>query len=296
MSITPFRTPEDRFEGLPDFPWEPSYLDWDGLRLARIDEGDGDPVVLLHGEPTWSYLWRKVMPPLLEAGHRCIAPDLPGFGRSDKPIELDWYSYDRHTEAVHHVLAELEVTGATFVLHDWGGPIGFRVAAEAPERCARLVVMDTGIFNGRQRMSDAWVTFRDFVERTEDLPISLLVRRGCATDPGDEVAAAYDAPFPSAEAKAGARAFPLMLPTSPDDPGAAEGERAAGAIAARERPSLCLWADSDPIISVETGRAVAQRLGLSEPEVIEGASHYLQEDRGTQIGERIAAWLGDQRA
>ena len=296
MSVERFRTPEERFEGLPGFPWEPSYLDWDGLRLARIDEGDGEPIVLLHGEPTWSYLWRKVMPPLLDAGHRCIAPDLPGFGRSDKPIQLDWYSYDRHVEAVHHVLAELGVTGATFVLHDWGGPIGFRVAAEAPERCARLVVMDTGVFNGRQRMSDAWITFRDFVERTEDLPVSMLVRGACASDPGDDVAAAYDAPFPVAEAKAGARAFPLMLPTSPDDPGAAEGERAAEAIAAQERPSLCLWADSDPIISVDTGRAVAERLGLSEPEVIEGASHFLQEDQGKLIGERIAGWLDPRPA
>ena len=137
------------------------------------------------------------MPPLLEAGHRCIAPDLPGFGRSDKPTDLGWYSYDRHVEAVHHLLDELDVSDATFVIHDWGGPIGLRVAAESPERCARLVVMDTGIFSGRQRMSDAWVAFRDFVERTEDLPISMLVRGACATDPGDEVAAAYDAPFPS---------------------------------------------------------------------------------------------------
>jgi len=290
-----FRTPEERFGDLPDFPWEPRYLDWDGLRLARIDEGEGSPIVLFHGEPTWSLLWRKVIPPLLEAGHRCIAPDLPGFGRSDKPTDFDWYTYDRHTDAMSHLLAELDVRDATFVVHDWGGPIGMRVAAENPERCARLVVMDTGTFSGRQRMTDAWKAFRDFVERTEDLPVSMLVRNACATDPGDEVAAAYDAPFPTPESKAGARAFPLILPTSPDDPGAEAGERTADAIAAHERPGLCLWADSDPVIPLEAGRGVAARLGLPEPEVIERASHFLQEDQGELIGRRIAAWLEEGR-
>lgn len=295
MSITAVRTPDERFAGLPDFPWEPKYAEWEGLRLARIDEGEGraegSPVVLFHGEPTWSLLWRHVIPPLLAEGHRCIAPDMPGFGRSDKPTDLDWYSYDRHTAAMAHLLAELDVRDATFVVHDWGGPVGMRVAAEHPERCARLVVMDTGIFSGRQRMSDAWQAFRAFVERTEDLPISMLVRGACKTDPGDEVGAAYDAPFPTPGSKAGARAFPLMLPTSPDDPGAAEGEHTADAIAARDLPSLCLWADSDPIIPLETGRAVAERLGLNAPETIPDASHFLQEDQGRLIGERIAAWL-----
>lgn len=290
-----FRTPDERFDSLPDdFGWEPRYLDWDGIRLARIDEGEGDPVVLFHGEPTWSLLWRKVMPPLLEAGHRCIAPDMPGFGRSDKPTDLGWHSYDRHAEAAAAVLERLDVTGATFVVHDWGGPVGFRVAAEHPERCARLVVMDTGVFDGRQRMSDAWIRFRDFVERTEDLPVSMLVRGACATDPGDEVAAAYDAPFPTPESKAGARAFPLILPTEPDAPGAEAGARTAAAIAAREIPSLCLWADGDPIIPIAVGRKLAARLGLSEPQEIAGASHFLQEDQGAEIGRRIAAWLAER--
>jgi len=290
-----FRTPEERFADLPaDFRWEPKYLDWEGLRLARIDEGEGEPIVLFHGEPTWSYLWRKVMPPLLDAGHRCIAPDMPGFGRSDKPTDLGWHSYDRQVEAAAAVLEQLDVSDATFVVHDWGGPIGLRVAAEHPERCARLVVMDTGIFDGRQRMSDAWIAFRDFVERTEDLPVSMLVRGACATDPGDAVAAAYDAPFPTPESKAGARALPLMLPTGPDAPGATAGGRAAEAIAAREIPSLCLWADGDPIIPIAVGRKLAERLGLTAPEEIAGASHFLQEDRGAEIGRRVAAWLAER--
>ncbi len=296
MAPAAFRTPEERFASLPEFPWEPRYLDWEGLRLARIDEGTGHSVVLFHGEPTWSLLWRKVMPPLLEAGHRCIAPDLPGFGRSDKPTEIGWYTYDRHFEAMSHVLVELGVRDATFVVHDWGGPIGMRIAAEHPELCARLVVMDTGTFSGHQRMTDAWKAFRDFVERTEDLPVSMLVRNACAVDPGEEVAAAYDAPFPNPESKAGARAFPLILPTSPDAPGAEAGERTAEAIASHDRPSLCLWADSDPVIPLEAGRAVAKRLNLSEPEVIENASHFLQEDAGGQIGTRIAAWLDEDPA
>ncbi len=234
---------------LPGYPWASEFVDWDGLRLARIDEAPSPgapPVVLIHGEPTWSYLWRKVIPPLLEAGHRCIAPDLPGFGRSDKPEDIGWYSYDRHTAAMAFLLAHLDVRDATFVVHDWGGPIGLRVAVEHPERCARIVVLDTGLFTGRQPMSDAWHAFRAFVERTEDLPVSLLVRRGCATDPGDDVAAAYDAPFPTPASKAGARAFPLMLPTDPSMPGAEAGQRTLDALRDDARPKLVLWGDSDP--------------------------------------------------
>ena len=153
--------------------------------------------------------------------------------------------------------------------------------------------MDTGLFTGRQRMSDAWKAFRDFVERTEDLPISFLVRGACKTDPGDEVAAAYDAPFPTPESKAGARAFPLMLPTSPHMPGAEAGQRVLDALADDARPILMLWADSDPILTPETGRRFARRLGGVEPEVVENASHFLQEDAGEEIGRRLAEWLTD---
>ena len=291
MSVDAYRTPDDRFEGLPDFPWEPHYRDWEGMRLAHLDEGEGEAIVLLHGEPSWSYLWRTVMPPLLEAGHRCIAPDLPGFGRSDKPTDFDWYSYERHTQAVAALLSDLDVRNATFVVHDWGGPIGFRAAVEAPERCSRFVAMDTGIFTGHQTMADPWLAFRDFVERTEDLPISMLVRRACATDPGDAVAAAYDAPFPEASAKAGARAFPLMLPTTPDAPGAEAGRHVAAALEADGRPALVLWADADPVLPLRAGARLAERLGWPAPEEIGNASHFLQEDQGPAIGRRIADWL-----
>jgi haloalkane dehalogenase len=286
-----YRTSEERFADLPEFPFEPRYVEADGLRLARIDEGEGPPVVFLHGEPTWSFLWRKVIPPVIDAGFRCVAPDLAGFGRSDKPLDLGWYSYDRHTELVRSLVEELDLRGATAVVHDWGGPIGLRLAVELPERFDRIVIMDTGLFTGHQRMSDAWIAFRDFVERTDDLPVSMLVRRACKSDPGDEVAAAYDAPFPTPESKAGARAFPLMLPTSPDAPGAAAGRSVLEAVRRDERPTLMLWADSDPVLPPETGRRFAQAIGRPEPEPIENASHFLQEDAGEQIGRRIADWL-----
>src|SRR4051812_25844870 len=285
------RTPEARFDGLPDFPFEPRYREWEGLRLAHLDEGSGPPVVLFHGEPTWSFLWRKVIPPIVDAGFRCVAPDLPGFGRSDKPTDLGWYSYDRHTEAAKALVTELDLRGATAVVHDWGGPIGLRTAVELADRFDRLVILDTGLFAGRQHMSEAWIAFRDFVERTEDLPVSFLVKGACKREVADEVVAAYDAPFPDAASKAGARAFPLILPTDPDMPGAQEGQRVLEALAAEQRPTLMLWADSDPVLTLETGRRFAQAIGVGEPETVENASHFLQEDAGEDIGRRVAAWL-----
>ena len=287
-----YRTPDERFEGLPGFEFEPRYAEIDGLRLARVDEGEGPPVVFFHGEPTWSYLWRKVIPPVRDAGHRCIAPDYAGFGRSDKPTDLGWYTYDRHVELMGALLDELGVRDATAVVHDWGGPIGLRLAAERPELFSRMVVMETGLFTGEQPMSEAWFAFRDFMERTEDPPISMLVRNAVARGMSDEVAAAYDAPFPVAESKAGTRAFPLILATSPEMPGAAEGKRAQEALAADERPMLVLWADSDPILPFKVGEAFAALMKVEPPRKVENASHFLQEDAGEEIGAAIADWLG----
>jgi haloalkane dehalogenase len=286
------RTPDEALEGLPDFPFTSRWTEFDGLRMAHVDEGDGPPVVFVHGEPTWSFLWRKVLVPVRDAGYRCIAPDLPGFGRSDKPVDLDWYTYDRHVEALASLLEALDVSGATIVVHDWGGPIGLRVAIQAPERVARMVVLDTGLFTGHQRMAEAWTMFRDFVARTEDLPVGFLVRGACKRDPGDDVVAAYDRPFPSAAAKAGARAFPLILPTTPDAAGAAAGQRTLDALRSDGRPKLILWADSDPVLPLDTGRRFAAALGAEVDHVIADAGHFLQEDAGPQIGALIADWLG----
>ncbi len=285
------RTPDELLEGLPDFPFPSQYRLLDGLRLAHLDEGDGDPVVFFNGEPTWSFLWRKVIPPVRDAGHRCIAPDLPGFGRSDKPVDIDWYTYDRHAAAAMQLFDDLDLRDATIVVHDWGGPVGLRVAVERPERVARMVVLDTGLFTGHQRMTEAWKAFRDFVERTEDLPVGFLVRGACKRDPGDEVIAAYDAPYPNAQAKAGARAFPLMLPTSPEAPGADAGQRILEALREDQRPKLMLWADSDPVLPLATGERFAAALGTQIDHVIADASHFLQEDAGAEIGRLIADWL-----
>jgi haloalkane dehalogenase len=289
-----YRTPDDRFEGLPGYPFEANYAEVDGLRLAYVDEGEGSPVVLFHGEPTWSFLWRKVIPPLRDAGHRCIAPDYAGFGRSDKPTDIGWYSYDRHTELIAALLSDLDVRGATAVVHDWGGPIGLRIAVENPDRFDRIVIMDTGLFTGHQPMTDAWKQFRDFVERTEDLPVSMLVRNATARGMSDDVAAAYDAPFPTPESKAGPRSFPLILPTSPEMPGAEAGQRTLDALREDTRPKLHLWADSDFIIPFKVGERFAEAINEAPPEKIENASHFLQEDAGEEIGERIAAWLSPE--
>jgi haloalkane dehalogenase len=285
------RTPDDALDGLAEFPFAAHYRELDGLRLAHIDEGDGAPVVFVHGEPTWSFLWRKVIGPVRDAGYRCIAPDLAGFGRSDKPTDIAWYSYDRHTQQTATLLEDLDLHGATIVVHDWGGPIGLRLAVEHAERIDRLVILDTGLFTGHQRMTDAWTAFRDFVERTEDLPVGFLVRGACKSDPGEEVVAAYEAPYPDAASKAGARAFPLMIPRSPEESGAAAGQRVQAALAEDRRPTLMLWADSDPILPPSVGERFAAAINRPPPRPIEDASHFLQEDQGPLIGELIAEWL-----
>jgi haloalkane dehalogenase len=292
------RTPDELLEGLPGFPWTPAYRTVDGLRLAHVDEGDGGAggaggaIIMWHGEPTWGFLWRDVAAPLLDAGHRVVLPDLAGFGRSDKPIDPAWYSYDRHVAVAATLLEDLDVRDATFVVHDWGGPIGLRLAVEHPDRVSRLVVLDTGLFTGEQRMSGAWEQFAAFVERTEDLPVGMLVRGGCHRDPGDEVIAAYDAPFPSAAAKAGARAFPALIPQAPDAPGAEAGRRVLAALRDDRRPTLMLWGAEDPVLPPQVGEAFAGALGQPPPRPIPEAGHYLQEDQGPLIGAAIADWLG----
>jgi haloalkane dehalogenase len=286
------RTPDDAFAHLPDYPFAPHYREVDGLRLAHVDEGDGAPVLFMHGEPTWSFLWRHLIGPVRDAGYRCIAPDMVGFGRSDKPTDIGWYSYERHVALAASILDDLDLRGATIVVHDWGGPIGLRLAVEHPERIERIVTLDTGPLTGRQRRSDAWLAFRDFVARTEDLPIGMLVRGGCHSDPGDEVIAAYDAPYPNAASKAGARAFPELIPMTPDAPGAASGRQVLEALRDDRRPMLMLWADSDPVLPLAVGERFASSIGRPAPRVIEGAGHFLQEDRGPLLGGLIAEWLG----
>jgi haloalkane dehalogenase len=286
------RTPDEATLGLPDFPFESRYVEVDGLRLACLDEGEGRPVVFFHGEPTWSYLWRKVIPPVRDAGFRCIAPDYAGFGRSDKPTDVEWYSYNRHVELMAALLEELDVRDATAVVHDWGGPIGLRLFVEQADRFSSLVISDTGPFTGHQKMSEVWFNFRDFVANAEDLPVGFLVEAGCKRDFAPEVKAAYEAPFPSPESKAGARAVPALIPTEPDAPGAAEGRAVAEALREDERPTLVLWADGDMALPLSRGEEVSSSLGYPPPRVIENAGHFLHEDAGEEIGPIVAEWLG----
>jgi haloalkane dehalogenase len=293
-----FRTPAERFDGIVDFPYRPEFHEWQGMRLAHIDVGQGQIVLLLHGEPTWSYLWRKVIPPLVNAGFRCIAPDLAGFGRSDKPVEPAWYSYDNHTAALVSLLDELDLHEVTLVMHDWGGPIGLRVAMiERPERVNRLVVMDTGVFTGEQQMSDEWLRFRAFVAARPDVPIWPLIRGGCKTPPSAEVRAAYEAPFPNEASKTGARRFPELIPLDPNAPGASEGRVVMQALVRDQRPALVLWADADVVLPLESVGRPFQRLFRTADDltVIRDAGHFLQEDQGDQVGRVIGDWLTRQQ-
>ncbi len=238
-----FRTPDDRFAPLPGWEHEPSYLEHDGLRIAYVVAGpaDGPVVWLQHGEPTWGILWRKVVGPLADAGFRCVVPDLVGFGRSDKPEAVEDYSYDAHVGWMSALVEHLDLRDAALVVHDWGGPIGMRLFVEHPERFARIAILDTGFFTGEQRMTDAWKAFRDFVERTEDLPVGFLVNGGCATDLSPEVLAAYEAPFPTPGLEgrgAGVPAHPADRPRRPGRRGGARRARRDGRRRPPEAPPL----------------------------------------------------------
>jgi haloalkane dehalogenase len=284
-----FRTPDERFENLPGYDFEPRYADVDGLRLHYFDEGEGSPVVCFHGEPTWAYLYRKVAGPLLDADHRVIAVDMPGFGRSDKPTDQRWYSYDGHVEHVSSVLAGLEFEDATVVVQDWGGPVGLRWAVENADRVGRLAILNTGLFTGR--VSKGFMQWRDFAERNPDLPIGFIVDGATATEIDPQVKAAYEAPFPTPESKAGAAAFPLLVPISADQPGAAEMAAVMDELSRWEKPALVMFSDSDPVFPYPRAGQVFCDLipGAGEQVPVEGAAHFLQEDRGEQIGARIAA-------
>jgi haloalkane dehalogenase len=289
--VSVFRTPDERFEGLPGFPFAPRYVEQDGLRMHYVDEGEGEPVLLLHGEPTWSYLYRHVIPPVAEAA-RVVAPDYFGFGRSDKPVDREWYSYDGHYESIRRFVEQLDLRDVTVVVHDWGGPIGLRLAVEQPDRVVRLVVTNTGVGAGRAP-SDEWLRFREFVRRVgTDLQPGQLIRITCVTELPDEVVAAYDAPFPTPESKTGTLMFPELVPTELDHPSAPKMLEVREALTRWEKPALILFSDSDPIFSPRAGERLAERIpGAQRAETIAGAGHFLQEDKGEEVGERIARWL-----
>lgn len=288
-AIEVFRTPEERFQGLPDFEFEPHYREAEGIRVAHIDEGEGAPVVMLHGEPTWSFVWRKVIPPLVEAGYRCIAPDHAGCGRSDKPRDFDWYTLERHVAITASLLEDLDLHDVTLVVHDWGGPIGLTTMVQRPERVARAVVLDTALDPVSLWMSERWVAFREFVERTEDLPVGQVMRTTCLRDPGEGVIGGYDAPFLGPESKVALRALPLLIPRTDRTPRPVAA--LIEALRRDDRPIRILWGDRDTILTLATAERFAASIGRRVDELIPGAGHGLPEDQGRLLAERIAVWL-----
>ena len=266
-------------------------MEFEGLHMHVVDEGAGEPVLLLHGEPTSSFLWRNVIPPLVAAGFRAIAPDLIGFGRSDKPEDIGWYSYDRHVASIAQLVEELDLRGLTLVVHDWGGPIGLRVAVEHEPRIARLVILDTGIGVGAP--GETWLRFRDAVRKTGGaLDIGRLVAAGTSQGLSDEVRAAYDAPFPTPESKAGALAFPELVPTEPEHPNAAAMLRVRDALRSWAKPALVVWGADDAVLPPSVAERFVELIpGAEGPVLIEGASHFLQEDRPAELAAAILRFL-----
>ncbi len=287
-----YRTPDERFHGLPGYAFEPRYLEQDGLRMHYVEEGTGDPVLLLHGEPTWAYLYRKMIPPLGGVA-RVIVPDYFGFGRSDKPTLIADYSFDFHYRSIERLAEELDLRETTVVVQDWGGPIGLRLAVEQPERVARLVILNTGIGAGRAP-SPEWLRFREFIRRvgTELVP-GQLIKITCVSKLDDDVVDAYNAPFPTPESKAGVLAFPELVPTELDHPSAAKMLEVRAGLERWEKPALVLFSDSDPVFSPEAAERMAERIpGAGPAEIISGAGHFLQEEKGEEIAERIIRFLG----
>jgi haloalkane dehalogenase len=295
------RTPGDRFDNLPEFPYAPGYCevpDDDGgvLRVAWVQDGpeSADPVLMLHGEPSWSYLYRKMIPILVAAGHRVICPDLVGFGRSDKPTRREDHSYARHVEWMRALAFDvLDLHNVTLVGQDWGGLIGLRLAAEHPERFAGLVVANTGLPNGEQPMAEIWWRFREAITTVPKLNIGKFVQGGCRQQMSDEVRGGYNAPFPDDDYCAGPRAMPGLVPTSPDDPASAANKAAWAKLSVSPTPMLVAFSDSDPITGpmgeiFQRGMRGAQ--GIDHP-LIRGAGHFLQEDAGEELANHIVEFL-----
>lgn len=291
------RTPDERFESLPGFPFEPHYVDIaDGLRVHYLDEGPANaaPVLLMHGEPSWSYLYRKMIPVLVEAGHRCIAPDLIGFGRSDKPSEQDDYTFQRHVDWMHEALFDrLDLRDITFFGQDWGSLIGLRLVAAEPQRYARVAIGNGGLPTGDRPPNEAFQSWQQFSRESPMFPIGMIVSNGCATALGEDVIAAYDAPFPDDEYKAGARRFPSLVPTSPDDPAHDANVSAWEVLRGFERPFLCTFSDGDPITRGGERQFIGHVPGTAGQAhtAIEGAGHFLQEDKGEELASVLVDFI-----
>jgi haloalkane dehalogenase len=294
------RTPDDRFTNLPGYPFAPHYLNvTEGgdarLRIHYVDEGpkEGSPVLLMHGEPSWSYLYRKMIPTFVRAGYRTVAPDLVGFGRSDKPADRREYTYQRHVDWMQRWFDQMDLKGITFFGQDWGGLIGLRLVTNHPDRFARVVVSNTGLPTGEHPISDAFLNWRKFSIETPEFPVGVIVNAGCITGLPPEVIAAYDAPFPDESYKEGARIFPLLVPIAPDDPAAPGNRKAWEVLQKFEKPFLTAFSDGDPI--TRGGEKVFQKLvpgAKGQPHaIIKGGGHFLQEDRGEELARVIVDFM-----
>ncbi len=289
-----FRTPDERFENLPGYDFSPKYVDVDGLRMHYVDEGPrtGRPVVCFHGEPSWAYLYRKMVGPLVEAGHRVVVPDYAGFGRSDKPTDRGWYTFDRHSQLMTRVLGSLDLQDAIVIVQDWGGAIGLRWAVENADRVGALSISNTGLFTGR--VSKGFLAWRAFAEKNPDLPVGFVIQSATATDVPDDVIAAYDAPFPNVVSKAGAAQFPLLVPTSEDATGADVMRSISEELSRWQKPALIAFSDQDQIFPYpKAGQVFCDLIPMAGEQVkIEGASHFLQEDRGERLAQEVLKHLG----
>jgi haloalkane dehalogenase len=290
------RTPDDRFANLPGYPFAPRYTETDGLRIHYLDEGPpaASPVLMLHGEPSWSYLYRKMIPIVVAAGHRVVAPDLVGFGRSDKPVRREDYTYQRHVDWMRHVLLGLDLRDVTLVCQDWGGLLGLRLVAEHPERFARVVTANTFLPTGDVPAGPAFLAWKEYSQATPDFQVGRIVSGGSATALASEVVAAYDAPFPDDRYKAGARQFPLLVPVTPDDPAAEPNRKAWKVLSRWTKPWLTAFSDGDPV-TVGGDRIFQERIpgakGVRHT-TIAGGGHFLQEDRGEELARVVVEFIG----
>jgi haloalkane dehalogenase len=289
------RTPDERFRDLPGFPYEPRYADvGDGLRMAYVDEGprDGGVVLLLHGEPTWSFLYRKMIPVFVEAGMRAVAPDLIGFGRSDKPTRPSDYTYARHVAWVRELVTSLDLRDVTLVGQDWGSLVGLRVAAENAARFGRIVIANGFLPTARQGVPRAFRAWRSFARWSPVFPIGRIVASGCVTKLGAAERRAYDAPFPSRAYKAGARIFPALVPTDEDDPAIGANRAAWDALGRWDKPFLTLFGKNDPILGRADAPLQAQIPGAKgQPHERFWGGHFVQEDRGDYLAAAIVRWI-----
>lgn len=291
------RTPAERFEALPDFPFAPHYVEIDDgeggrLRVHYVDQGprDGHTVLLLHGEPSWCFLYRHIIPQLVDGGCRVIAPDLVGFGKSDKPTEKSDYTYNRHVNWMQAAIIDhLDISDATFFGQDWGGLIGLRLVAENASRFARVVISNTGLPTGDHPLTEAFMAWQHYSKTSPDFDIGRLINAATVRELLADEVAAYDAPFPDDTYKAGARIFPSLVPTAPDDP-TASANRAAWEIFERwEKPFLCCFSDRDPVTRGGDGAFLSRVPGTAgQPhETIENAHHFVQEDSPNDVARII---------